>query len=164
MASESAHIHQMEMSRGAYGKFMLMLAISFCIMYAVMFLNVDSADHIYLSLTRTYMSLLMVSPMALLMLAIMGKMYRNKRLNLLIGIASAAVFVLALAALRTQTPVSDIQYMRAMIPHHSSAILTSKHANIQDPEVKQLSQGIIESQEREIQQMQAILRRLDNRQ
>ena len=50
-------------------------------MYSAMSFNVDEANHIYLSLTRTYMSLLMVSPMALIMLLVMGKMYPNKKLN-----------------------------------------------------------------------------------
>ncbi len=113
-----------------------MLAISFIIMYTVMFLNVDEANHIYLSLTRTYMSLLMVSPMALIMLLMMGKMYPDKKLNGIIVVASIVVFVTSLSLLRTQIPVSDVQYMKAMIPHHSSAIMTSKNANIKDPEVK----------------------------
>lgn len=51
--------------------------------------------------------------------------------------------------------------MKAMIPHHSSAILVSKHANLQDPEVKKLSEGIINYQEKEIAEMKAILERLD---
>ena len=146
-----------------YRKFAIMLGTSFCIMYAVMFLNVEKADHIYLSLSRLYMSILMVAPMALLMLTMMKKMYKNKRLNTIISISSISVFVIALVLLRTQTPVGDKQYMKAMIPHHSSAILTSKHANITDPEVKELSEKIIKSQEEEISQMKAMLDRLEER-
>jgi uncharacterized protein (DUF305 family) len=117
-------------------------------MYAVMFLNVDDSSHVYLSITRFYMAVLMVSPMAVLMLLLMQHMFMNKRLNTVIIVSSTLVFVVALTLLRTQTPIGDRQYMRAMIPHHSSAILTSKHAIIKDPEVKKLSEGIIESQER----------------
>jgi len=40
--------------------------------------------------------------------------------------------------------------MKAMIPHHSSAIITSKNANIKDPEVKKLSEEIIKSPEEEL--------------
>ena len=69
------------------------------------------------------------------MILMMGKMYPNKKMNAGIIITSIAVFILTLAALRTQTPINDVQYMKAMIPHHSSAILTSKNANIKDPEV-----------------------------
>ena len=95
--------------------------------------------------------------MALIMLLVKGKMYPNKKLNGIIIVASIVVFVTMLSLLRTQTPVSDVQYMKAMIPHHSSAITTSKNANIKDPEVKKLSEGILESQEKEIAEMKARL-------
>lgn len=139
----------------------LMLLISFPVMYAVMYLNVDEGSHIYLSLTRMYMALLMVSPMAILMLVLMKKMYPNKKSNALIIFGSAGIFVISLVLLRTQTPIGDVQYMKAMIPHHSSAILTSKNANISDPEVKKLSGQIIRSQEEEIIQMKQLIERLD---
>lgn len=146
----------------SYRKFSIMMVISFIIMYGVMFLNVDSANHIYLSTTRTYMALLMVSPMAIVMMLMMGKMYPNKKLNTGIILSGVIVFGLVLAGLRTQTPISDVQYMKAMIPHHSSAIIVSKNANLKDPEVIKLSEGIIKSQEREIAEMKAILERMDN--
>ena len=145
-----------------YRRFFLMLVISFIIMYAVMFLNVDRSDHIYLSLTRLYMSLLMASPMALLMLVIMKKMYANRKKNVLIIVCSTAVFCLSLFFLRNQSFISDKQYMKAMIPHHSSALMTSKNADIRDPEVKKLSESIIESQEKEINQMKEMLKRLED--
>ncbi|GAB2567351.1 DUF305 domain-containing protein [Spirosoma areae] len=140
---------------------MTMLGISFLIMYAVMFLNVDSIDHVYISLTRTYISLLMVSAMALLMLGMMGKMYPDKRMNTLIITASISVFIGTLVLLRRQTFVGDHQWMKAMIPHHSSAILTSKHATLNDPEAKQLSVEIIKAQEAEIANMKRLLDKLD---
>ena len=149
------------MSPHPYRGFALMLLISFFVMYAVMFLNVDQFDHIYLSLTRTYMSLLMVSAMALVMLGLMRHMYPDKRTNVLIVGGSLFVFALTLTLLRTQTPVGDVQYMKAMIPHHSSAIMVSRAANLQDPEVEKLSEGIIQSQEREIAEMKAAIARLE---
>ena len=149
------------MHKGNYGKLALSLSISFIIMYLVMFLNMDSTDHFYISLTRAYMALLMVAPMALLMLLLMGKMYPDRKKNAIISVGAVGVFILALVLLRTQVPIGDRQYMKAMIPHHSSAILTSKHADIQDPEVKELSEQIIESQEREIAQMKNILERME---
>lgn len=147
------------MNNNSYKKLLMTLIISFCIMYTVMFLNVDSTDHIYLSLTRAYMSLLMVSPMALLMLLMMPKMYMNRKLNILASVSSIAVFVLSVFGLRTQTFISDRQYMKAMIPHHSSAILTSRHAALKDPQVKALSERIIASQEKEIAEMKEMLDR-----
>lgn len=148
------------MDNSVYIKMGLMLFISFFIMYGVMFLNVDDSSHIYLSTTRFYMSLLMVSPMAVLMLAMMWKMYSNRKANIIIIISSICVFCVALSFLRNQVFVSDIEYMKAMIPHHSSAVLTSKHAALKDPEVKRLSDSIIASQEAEISEMKAAIERL----
>ncbi|MGY4539845.1 uncharacterized protein (DUF305 family) [Mucilaginibacter sp. UYNi724] len=149
------------MEKGNYKIFVWMLVLSFIIMYGVMFLNVDQADHIYLSMTRLYMTLMMVAAMALLMLAMMRMMYKNRKLNIIITLSSIAVFILCLVGVRTQTFVGDVQYMKGMIPHHSIAIMTSKNANIKDPEVRKLADGIIAAQEKEIAQMKKILIRLD---
>ncbi|MEO6229440.1 MAG: DUF305 domain-containing protein [Ferruginibacter sp.] len=148
------------MQQMSYKKFSLMMLISFIIMYGVMFLNVDETNHIYISTTRTYMALMMVSPMAIVMMLMMGKMYPNKKLNTGIMLGAVVLFGLVLAGLRTQTPIRDVQYMKAMIPHHSSAILVSKNADLKDPEVVKLSEGIIASQEKEISEMKAILARM----
>jgi uncharacterized protein (DUF305 family) len=144
----------------SYKKFMVMMLISFLIMYLVMFLNIDNISHYHTSLTRIYMALLMVAPMAVVMMAMMGKMYPDRKINMGIVIAAVIVFIVTLVALRTQTPIGDVQYMKAMIPHHSSAIMVSKHANIQDPEVKKLSEQIISSQEKEITEMTQMIERL----
>ncbi|MBD3203847.1 DUF305 domain-containing protein [Candidatus Woesearchaeota archaeon] len=149
------------MKNNKYKRFPIMLAISFVIMYAVMFLNIVELNHIYLSATRFYMALLMVSPMALLMLLMMRDMYTNKKINRIIFVISTLIFIFSLIFLRAQIPIGDEQYMKAMIPHHSSAILTSENADIKDPEVKQLAKEIIETQEREIAQMKDILARMN---
>ena len=149
------------MKNNNYRMLAIMLVVSFLVMYAVMFSNVSALDHIYLSLTRVYMALLMVTPMALVMLLLMSKMYPNKKRNAVIISASIVVFILSLLALRTQTPINDVQYMKAMIPHHSSAILTSTKANIKDPEVRKLADGIIKSQEKEIDEMKELLKKLE---
>jgi uncharacterized protein (DUF305 family) len=107
------------------------------------------------------MALLMVAPMAVVMMAMMGKMYPNRKTNMGTIITGIVVFIVTLIAVRTQTPISDVQYMKAMIPHHSSAILVSKEANIKDPEVRKLSPKIIKSQEKEIAEMNAKLAELD---
>lgn len=149
------------MEKGNYKKFALMLFISFVVMYAIMYLNVDQFDHIYINMTRFYITLLMISAMALIMLGMMKMMYQNKKLNVIIVTFSIAVFILALAGVRTQTAIGDVQYMKGMIPHHSIAIMTSKNAHLKDPEVKKLAQSIIDAQEKEIAQMKAMLVRLD---
>lgn len=46
----------------------------------------------------------------------------------LLMVLPMACLMVVLFALRTQTPIGDIQYMKAMIPHHSSAVMASKHA------------------------------------
>lgn len=141
----------------AYRKFYISLAVSFIVMYIVMYLNIDRLDHFYLSLTRLYMSLLMVSPMAVLMVLMMPAMFNNTQRNRWIMASGLMVFIASLAALRTQTPVSDVQYMKAMIPHHSSAVMTSRHANIHDPRVRKLADSIIASQLREIAEMKSLI-------
>jgi len=144
-----------------YKKFSIMMIISFIIMYVVMFLNIDKFSHYHTSATRIYMAILMVAPMAVYMMLMMGKMYPNKKINTGIIVTATVVFILILIGLRTQTPISDVQYMKAMIPHHSSAILVSKEANLKDPEVKKLAEQIILSQEKEIAEMNALLEKLN---
>lgn len=51
--------------------------------------------------------------------------------------------------------------MKAMIPHHSIAILTSERAEISDPRVRQLADEIIEAQQREIAEMEALIADLE---
>jgi hypothetical protein len=149
------------MNHSPYKKIALMLAVSFYIMYCVMFLNTDKISDIYLSHTRTYMSLLITAPIALLMLGIIRRMYAHKKLNLLIIIVSISAFTFALTALRSQAFIIDAQYIKAMIPHHSSVIMSSKNANIKDSELRRLSDSIIKSQDKEIKQMKKILNRLN---
>jgi hypothetical protein len=150
-----------KMQQGSYRKFALMLAVSFVVMLSVMYLNVADFSHVYIGLTRLYMAALMVALMALIMLGFMGSMYKDKRMNALIFGGSIATFIIVLILVRTQTFVGDRQYMQGMIPHHSSAILFSREANLQDPEVQKLARDIIDAQEREIAQMKAILARMD---
>lgn len=145
-----------------YLKFALMMAISFVIMYGVMFLNVAAWDHVMLSYTRTYMSLLMIAPMAIVMMGFMWGMYENKKLNIAILLGSATIFVVVLCLLRSQTPIRDVAWMKAMIPHHSSAIMVSENATFEDPEAKQLAKEIIEAQKREIAEMKKMIYRLEN--
>lgn len=99
--------------------------------------------------------------MAIIMFVFMRKMYQNKSKNIAIILGSILLFTTALFLVRTQKPVNDVVYMKGMIPHHSIAILTSKRANITDPEVRKLADEIIEAQEREIAEMKAYIKRLE---
>ena len=151
------------MEKSNYKKFGLMMLVSFIIMYAIMFANVDLFEHIMLSNTRTFMTLLMVAPMAISMLLFMLSMYKNKKINTIILSVASIVLIGSFIMLRKQTFISDIQYMKAMIPHHSSAIMTSQNADLKDPEVKKLAEDIIEAQKREITKMNAAIKRLESK-
>ncbi|ENZ5662183.1 DUF305 domain-containing protein [Enterococcus hirae] len=140
-----------------YWKFLLMIGLSTVIMFGMMYLNVYSIDHLFFSRTRVFMALMMGAVMAIIMLLFMWKMYENKTLNKIILGVSVLVFAGSLFMVRSQTTVSDVAWMKAMIPHHSIAILTSKRANLKDPEVKKLANDIIEAQEKEIEQMKKLI-------
>ena len=155
---------QQQMQSNHYPRFFLMLAASFVVMYVVMYLNTYEWDHVYFSLMRFYMTCLMIVPMALIMLGFMRSMYPRRGLNQLIGGAGTVFFVGVYFLMRTQSLVGDVLWMEAMIPHHSIAILTSERANIKDPEVRKLADGIIEAQKREIGEMKAMIKRLKNSQ
>jgi uncharacterized protein (DUF305 family) len=145
------------MKKGNYGKFGLMLALSFILMYAIMYLNVNDIDHVYVNMTRFYMTVLMVSAMAVLMLAMMPMMYPDKRKNSLLMLTSLIIFVLAFIGVHRQTGISDVQYMKGMIPHHSIAIMTSENAHITEPRVRKLADGIIRTQKKEIAEMKGLI-------
>ena len=136
-----------------------MLAASFVALY----LNNYQLDHVYFSLTGFYMSCLGIAAMAVIMFVAMRTMYQNRRKNIGIIVGSVLLFVSALGLVRAQTPIiGDILWMKAMIPHHSIAILTSERANIKNLEVKQLANHIIKAQRKEIGEMKAIIKRLED--
>src|SRR5690606_15450520 len=150
-------------SKGNYTKFILMLVASFIAMYITMYLNTYQIDHVYFSLTRFYMSCLAMPWMAVIMWFFMQKRYQTKKNNIAILLGSLVLFVSALGLVRAQSPIiGDILWMKAMIPHHSIAILTSKRADIKDPEVKKLADDIIKAQEKEIAEMKTMIKRLEN--
>jgi uncharacterized protein (DUF305 family) len=140
-----------------YARFAAMIATSTVVMYGLMYLNTYALDHVAFSETRAYMALIMGATMAVIMLSYMLGMYRNTKVNIGIYIASIIVFAGALTLVRSQATVDDVSYMRAMIPHHSIAILTSERAKITDPRVRELADEIIEAQRREIAEMRALI-------
>ena len=150
-------------NKGNYKIFFLMLGLSFIAMYITMYLNTYAIDHVYFSLTRFYMVCLGISTMAVIMLLFMLKMYKNKKKNIAILIGSLVLFVSAFGLVRAQAPiVGDVLWLKGMIPHHSIAILTSERADIQDSEVRKLADDIIEAQRKEIEEMKAMIKRLEN--
>ncbi|GLB62083.1 DUF305 domain-containing protein [Cytobacillus sp. NCCP-133] len=145
-----------------YGKFFAMIVVSTFIMYWLMFLNVFQFDHIFYSQTRVFMALIMGSIMAVVMLLFMWKMYKNTKMNVAILAGSALVFALSLWLVRSQITVDDTGWMKAMIPHHSIAILTSERANIKDPRARKLADDIIKAQRKEIREMKKLIEDLED--
>ena len=142
---------------GSYLRFGLMITTSAIVMFGLMYLNTYALPHVHWSETRFYMTLIMAASMAIVMLAFMLNMYQDSRKNLAIFVGSGLLFVTALLLVRSQATVSDQSYMRAMIPHHSIAVMTSERSNSRDPRVRKLAQDIIVAQRREIAEMRYLI-------
>lgn len=151
--------HQQGMN--PYVKFTLMILTSTIVMFIMMYFNTYQLDHVYFSETRAYMALYMGAVMAIIMLAFMSNMYKKTKINLLVYGISVVLFAVGLWGVRSQATVDQVDWMQAMIPHHSIAILTSSRADIEDPRVRELADGIIKAQKREIAEMQALIEELE---
>jgi hypothetical protein len=152
---------QHAMAMGHYGRFWAMVATSTVIGFGGMYLNTYQVDHVFFSWTRVFMAMIMGGIMTAVMMLFMWRMYPNRRANAgILGVA-AVLFLAGLGLVRTQATVGDVAYMRAMIPHHSIAILTSSRARIEDPRVRKLADGIIATQKKEIGEMKALIEDLD---
>lgn len=152
-----------EMSSKHYKMLGLNLLISLVIMYVAMFAMIWSVSDFFNNSNMFYMALVMWAPMGILMLLTMRMMYQNQKLNMMLHAAFVLILVLAFWAIRDQALVGDRQFVRAMIPHHSGAITMCNRASISDPEIRDVCfkpGGIVESQTREIAQMNEILKRL----
>lgn len=141
----------------SYSRFSAMIAVSTVVMFGLMYLNTFALDHVFYSQTRMWMAVVMGAVMAIIMLAFMWSMYKDKRVNAVIIAVSVVVFTVALFLVRSQQSVDDVSYMKAMIPHHSIAIMTSERAHIRDPRVRKLADGIIAAQVREIGEMKGLI-------
>ena len=137
----------------SYGRFAAMTATSTVVMFAFMYLNTLTWGHVRWSETRFFMALLMGATMALIMLGFMISMYRSTKANIGIGVGAIVVFAAALWLVRSQETVQDTSYLRAMIPHHSIAIVTSERSDLRDLRTCDLAVGIVEAQRREIAEM-----------
>ena len=145
----------------SYVRFGAMIVTATIVMYGLMYLNTYALDHVWFSETRAYMAIVMGATMAVIMLGFMLSMYDRRGVNLVIVAGSIVVFTLALWLVRSQQTVDQVSYMKAMIPHHSIAILTSRRAHITDPRVRELADGIIIAQEKEIAEMERLIADLE---
>jgi hypothetical protein len=160
MEGEKQGGHKMQMS---YWRFAAMIGTSTLVMYGLMYLNTYAFEQVFWSETRAWMALVMGATMAVIMLSYMLSMYKKRAINLAIFGGSIAVFAISLWLVRSQATVDDVDYMKAMIPHHSIAILTSERSQISDPRVRKLADEIIEAQEREIAEMKFLIANLEAR-
>lgn len=142
-----------------YKKLATAITINAIIMFFLTYVLMSSIGHFHVNINRIYMALIMAAPMAIVMLVVMRSMFMNKRLNNLLFITFGALTILLFFLMRAQVPVGNVQFLRSMIPHHSSAILMCEQAAITDPEIAELCDQIIQSQEEEIAQMEAMLER-----
>jgi hypothetical protein len=149
--------------RTHYNKLAIMAVLSFVSMYILMYAMVNQFENVFLNVNQFYMAALMASPMIIIEVLLMRMMYKNKKLNTAIIGVSAIALIGFFFLIRQQTEVSDRQFLKSMIPHHSGAILMCEQADLQDPEIKKLCEEIIASQQREIEQMKAKLKELRNR-
>lgn len=142
-----------------YGPLGVELVLDFIVMYLVMYTMISTLRHFHFNINNLYMTLMMVAPMTIIMLVSMRSMFPSQRLNGHVIAGAAAVFLLSFVGMRTQAGIGNSEFLRAMIPHHSGAILMCEKASITDPEIVALCQGITKSQSQEIAQMEAILAR-----
>ena len=143
--------------KSQYAKLIWMIVISFIAMFILMYSMVDIFANVIVNVNQFYMAGLMTAPMIIIEMLLMGSMYMNKKLNLIIISISAVVLIACFFFIRVQTGVADRQFLKSMIPHHAAAILMVKGAKISDPEVKKLADDIIAAQQKEIDFMKAKL-------
>ena len=145
----------------SYWRFAAMILTSTLVMFGLMYVHTFIWDHVTFSETRAWMAVLMGATMAIVMLAFMLNMYKSRAANVAIFAGAGLASALSIWLIRAQVTVDGSDYMQAMIPHHSIAILTSARAGIEDPRVRKLADEIIESQRREIAEMKYLVRALD---
>jgi hypothetical protein len=145
----------------SYWRFAAMIATSTLVMFGLMYVHTYIWDHAFFSETRAWMALLMGAVMAIIMLGYMLNMYKNRTVNIAIFVGAALAFGLTTWLVRSQVTVSGVDFMQAMIPHHSIAILTSERSGIEDPRVRKLADEIIEGQRKEIAEMKYLIRALE---
>lgn len=137
----------------------VMAVISFVAMYLLMYAMIAKWADFYPSVSMAYMAGSMTAAMVIVELIVMSMMYKNATLrNVLVGV-SALLLVAFILFTRYQTAISESDFLRSMIPHHSGAILMCANPRLEDPEIKSLCRNITEGQQQEIDQMKAILQR-----
>lgn len=164
MTDRAHHQSTSHNGHGGHGRpylmFWINMILGLIVMYVVMFSMIDGWSDFRNNLNMFYMAVTMWAPMGIFMLATMPGMFPKKGVNVVLYVAFAMLTAGSFWATRTQAAINDRQFISSMIPHHSGAILMCREADITDPELVALCGEIIEAQRREIEQMEAIGRRL----
>jgi uncharacterized protein (DUF305 family) len=138
-----------------------MTLLSFVVMYFLMYQMINTSRDFNFSVNQIWMAGSMATTMIAIELLIMGEMYKNGKVRYALIAGGVAATIILVLFTRYQTFIGDKDFLRSMIPHHSGAILMCSNPDLKDGEVKKLCGEIIESQQREIDQMNAIKARLD---
>lgn len=142
---------------GHYRRLLVMIALSFAVMYLLMYAMVDRPGNVFHNLNQIYMAGLMAAPMLLIEVLLMRSMYPDHRLNLLLAFCALVVALVCWLGIRGQWAIGDQQFLRSMIPHHAGAVLMCRKAELDAPDLRRLCDGIIRGQEAEITQMKSRL-------
>lgn len=154
---------QKQMSGMSWARFAAMIAISTFIMFFLMYQLIYSLDHAMFSVNRLIASLVMGCVMSVVMLGFMWAMYKGLGIKIAVLVLAALLGVILLSVNRSQSLISDISFMKSMVPHHSIAINNARKASISDPRVRKLADEIIESQVREIAVMKLLIDDIERR-
>jgi len=138
-------------------KLILMFTLSLVVMFFTMYAMIWVWGHFYLNINKVYMALLMVGAMGLVNLVTMYGMYKSRNTKYWVLAISLVVVLGSFILIRNQTGVGNRQFLKAMIPHHSSAILMCEKADLTDQAINELCDDIVATQEREIKIMQELL-------
>lgn len=148
---------QQHMKGMGWGRFAGMIATSTVIMFVLMYQLIYSLDHATFSTNRLVASLVMACVMTAVMLGFMWSMYQGKGAKIAVLAVATVLGAALLLTNRSQALISDVSFMKSMIPHHSIAINNARKASISDPRVRKLADQIIESQVREIAEMKLLI-------
>ncbi|PSB06203.1 DUF305 domain-containing protein [Pleurocapsa sp. CCALA 161] len=141
-----------------YITLLIALSISYIVMFAIMFSRVNEWSNLFLSLNQVYMTGLMISAMLIIMLVIMGSMFKNKKLNIMLLGLGTALILTFWTLVRTQAGVGNQQFLRSMIPHHAAAILVCQQSSLTNPRIEELCTEIVQSQKEEIRIMKELMK------
>lgn len=144
-----------------YARFAVMIALATFLIFCVSYLNVYQADHLWFSAGRLWMAVAAGAAVAVVVVLFSPDVYRSVPANSVIVAAAAAVFAAAVWLVRTEDGVHELEFLRAMVPQHSAAILLAERAHLRDPRVRELARRIATNDAQDIAQMEKLIVELE---